>query len=560
MGAENEVVSIRLKILFIVIPLMVTTLLVTGFAAVFSAETGITRVAIDFLGFKAEELKKNADNQWSLLVSNDLTGNPDYVATTKKAVEGFAQSLIRSETELIFALDNQNKIVMSTRAVNFSTAETADLVKLRQEGKTGWLRFTAEGRERVAQVFSFAPFGWTVWVSEARDSFYQGVREIQQQNYLILAGSLAFAFVLLLFFSSYLTRPISKMVRTMREIIDDNNLDRRVDVEYSDEIGRMAQTFNVMLAELGRAYGQIKNFALQSVLAQKTEQKIRNVFQKYVPADVIDEVLGNPEAMLVGENRAISILFSDIRSFTTISETLKPDELVQSLNRYFSLMVDVIMAQGGTVDKYIGDAIMAIFGAPVKRDNDALLSVIAGIQMAGALDDFNRDQVARGKVEFHIGIGINFGIVTVGNIGSEKKMNYTVIGDSVNLASRLEGLTKKYKQILLFSESVYQRVGRHVWCRMLDKVVVKGKTLGESIYTAKLLLSEAEKIGWATWHSGLEAYYGRDFLGARSLFREVADRWLPGDLMSLEFIERCDHWLQTSPPPGWTGLEVMHEK
>ena len=350
------------------------------------------------------------------------------------------------------------------------------------------------------------------------------------------------------------------MVRTMKEIIDDNNLDRRVDVEYSDEIGRMAQTFNVMLAELGRAYGQIKNFALQSVLAQKTEQKIRNVFQKYVPADVIDEVLGNPEAMLVGENRAISILFSDIRSFTTISESLKPDELVQSLNRYFSLMVDVIMAQGGTVDKYIGDAIMAIFGAPVKRDNDALLSVVAGIQMADALDEFNRDQVARGKVEFHIGIGINFGIVTVGNIGSEKKMNYTVIGDSVNLASRLEGLTKKYKQILLFSESVYQRVGHHLWCRMLDKVVVKGKTLGESIYTAKMELSEAEKVGWATWHSGLEAYYSRDFLAARSLFREVADRWLPGDLMSLEFVDRCDHWIQASPPPGWTGLEVMHEK
>jgi class 3 adenylate cyclase len=539
---------------------MVTTLLVTGFAAVFSAETGITRVAIDFLGFKAEELKKNADNQWSLLVSNDLSTNPEYVQTTKKAVEGFAQSLIRSETELIFALDDHDQVTMSTRPVNFSAAELADLSQTRGSGKTGWLKFTAEGKERVAQVFTFAPFNWTIWVSEARDSFYQGVREIQQQNYFILAGSLLFAFVLLLFFSSYLTRPISKMVRTMQEIIEDNNLDRRVDVEYRDEIGRMSQTFNVMLTELSRAYGQIKNFALQSVLAQKTEQKIRNVFQKYVPADVIDEVLGNPESMLVGENRAISILFSDIRSFTTISESLKPDELVQSLNRYFSLMVDVIMENGGTVDKYIGDAIMAIFGAPVKGSNDALLSVLAGIGMAGALDEFNREQIAKGKVEFHIGIGINFGIVTVGNIGSEKKMNYTVIGDGVNLASRLEGLTKKYKQILLFSESVYQRVGRKVWCRMLDKVVVKGKTLGESIYTAQLSLTEAEKVGWATWHSGLEAYYARDFLGARSLFREVSERWLPGDYMCHEYIDRCNHWIDAPPPAGWTGLEVMHEK
>jgi len=553
-------VSIRLKILFIVIPLLVTTLLVTGFAAVFSAETGITRVAIDFLGFKAEELKKNADNQWGLLVGNDLSTNKDYVETTKKAVEGFAQSLVRSGTELIFALDDQDHVAMSTRVVNLSPADIATLSALRQSKKTGWIKVSVEGRDRVAQVFRFDPFGWTVYVSEARDSFYQGVREIQQQNYLILAASLVFAFVLLLFFSSYLTRPISKMVRTMREIIRDNNLDRRVDVEYSDEIGRMAQTFNVMLAELGRAYGQIKNFALQSVLAQKTEQKIRNIFQKYVPADVIDEVLGNPEAMLVGKNRDLAVLFSDIRGFTTISESMAPDELVLTLNRYFSLMVDVIMARGGTVDKYIGDAVMAIFGAPVHSENDALQSVIAGLEMAGALDAFNADQVARGKKEFRIGIGINFGEVTVGNMGSVKKMNYTVIGDGVNLASRLEGLTKKYKQTLLFSESVYQQVGRHVWCRLLDKVVVKGKTQGECIYTAQKSLTEAERVGWATWHSGLASYYARDFLAARSLFREVSDRWLPGDYLSTEFIERCDQWLKTPPPSDWTGLEVMHEK
>lgn len=552
--------SIRLKILFIVIPLMVTTLLVTGFAAVFSAETGITRVAIDFLGFKAEELKKNADSQWSLLVSNDLTSNAEYVETTKRAIEGFALSLIRSETELIFALDEQDHLVLSTREVQFSPADAQALAALRQAGTSGWIKFSIEGQERVAQLFPFAPLGWTVFVSEARDSFYQGVREIQQQNYLLLAASLVFAFVLLLFFSSYLTRPVTQMVKTMREIIRDNNLDRRVDVEYADEIGRMAQTFNVMLSELSRAYAQIKNFALQSVLAQKSEQRIRTIFQKYVPSDVIDEVLGNPEAMLVGQNRDLAILFSDIRSFTTISETMRPDELVQSLNRYFSLMVDVILSQGGTVDKYIGDAIMAFFGAPLKGENDALRSIVVALQMADALDTFNHDQIARGKVEFRIGIGINFGEVTVGNMGSEKKLNYTVIGDNVNLASRLEGLTKKYHQLLLFSESVYQKVGRTVWCRMLDKVVVKGKTSGECLYTAKKSLTDAEKTGWATWHSGLAAYYARNFVGARALFDEVVQRWLPEDHLALAFIERCDGHLAHPPGPDWTGLEVMLEK
>lgn len=552
--------SIRLKILFIVIPLLVTTLLVTGFTAVFSAETGITRVAIDFLGFKAEELKKNADNQWGLLVGNDLTGQADYVEATQKAVASYAQSLIRSDTELIFALDDQGAVAFSTRKINWRDGEQASVVDQAKQGLSGWSQLRLEDQMRVAQVFSFEPFRWTIVVSEARDSFYQGVREIQQQNIVILAASLGFAFVLLLFFSSYLTRPVSKMVRTMQEIIADNNLDRRVDVEYADEIGRMAQTFNVMLAELSRAYGQIKTFALQAVLAQKTEQKIRNIFQKYVPAKVIDEVLGNPETMLVGKNRDLAILFSDIRGFTSISETMAPHELVLTLNRYFSLMVDIIMARGGTVDKYIGDAVMAIFGAPVPSENDALQSVMAGLQMIEALDQFNDEQKAKGKVEFHIGIGINFGEVTVGNMGSEKKMNYTVIGDHVNLASRLEGLTKKYKSTLLISESVYQRVGRSVWCRLLDKVVVKGKTQGEAIYTVQRSVSDAERQGWATWHSGLAAYYHQDFVQARHLFHEVAETWLPGDPLAVEYQDRCDRWMRQAPPKDWTGTEVMHEK
>jgi len=569
----NIRLNIRWKILLIVLPLLVTTLLISGLAAVFSAETGITKVAIDFLGFKAEELKKNADNQWSLLVTSNLTGNDKYVEVTRTGIADFARSLIRSESELIFALDAQGNVAMNTRNIAWKPGEIEALQAMRKGGGAGYNSFKAEGVERVGQLFEFdasaAPtdagtaksaFQWYVVVSEARDTFFQGVREINTQNYFILGASLVFAFVLLFFFSSYLTRPVSKMVRTMEEIMEDNNLERRVEVEFPDEIGRMADTFNQMLAQLGMANKQIKNFALQSVLAKRKEQKIRAIFQKYVPSDVIDAVLGHPESMLVGTDRAIAILFSDIRGFTTISETMEPDQLVKTLNRYFSLMVDIVIARGGTVDKYIGDAIMAFFGAPVRTENDALLSVITAIEMAGALKVFNTEQLAKGRVEFKIGIGINFGKVTVGNMGSEKKLNYTVIGDNVNLASRLEGLTKLYHQQLLFSDSVYQQVGRYVYCRMLDKVMVKGKTTGESIYTAQKSLSEAEKVGWATWHSGLERYYARDFTGAKVLFQETLDRWLPGDYMAQEFVSRCDQLLATAPPTNWDGMTVMHEK
>ncbi len=179
--------------------------------------------------------------------------------------------------------------------------------------------------------------------------------------------------------------------------------------------------------------------------------------------------------MLVGENRVLSVLFSDIRSFTTISEGMAPDDLVDSLNRYFNVMVDIIMARKGIVDKYIGDAIMAFFGAPVKHEDDALQSVKAGLEMDAGLADFNARQKAAGKPQWQIGVGINFGEVTVGNIGTEKKMDYTVIGDMVNLASRLEGLTKQYHQRIIISETLHDKVKDSVPCRLLDYVAVKGK-------------------------------------------------------------------------------------
>ena len=189
--------------------------------------------------------------------------------------------------------------------------------------------------------------------------------------------------------------------------------------------------------------------------------------------------------MLVGENRILSVLFSDIRSFTSISEKMKPDDLVSELNDYFSVMVDIIMDRKGIVDKYIGDCIMAFFGAPKKHEDDALQSVLAGMDMLEALDGFNAGQEKRGKPPFHIGVGINYGVVTVGNMGTEKKMDYTVIGDAVNLASRLEGLTKHYHQPLIFSESLLSKVKDVMPWRFLDTVAVKGKKTGVKIFTAK---------------------------------------------------------------------------
>ena len=182
-----------------------------------------------------------------------------------------------------------------------------------------------------------------------------------------------------------------------------------------------------------------------------------------MPKEVIDVYVRNPESMLKGRSEVLAVLFSDIRGFTTISERMMPEDIVQSLNSYFDIMVDVIMEHhGGIVDKYLGDCIMALFGAPARHDDDALRAVRTAFEMLERLPPFNAEQQKKRRPPFRVGIGITYGVVTVGNIGSEKKMDYTVIGDKVNLASRLQDLTKVYREPLLFEGSVLQEDRREL--------------------------------------------------------------------------------------------------
>lgn len=551
--------KIRAKIIFIVVPILMSSLIITGVVASLSARSGMTRIAIEFLGFKADELENYAYSQWNLLEQNRLQDDERYLRVAKNAVSSYATSIIRSETELILALDSDARVAMSTSEVELTVVEKARLYRKIHQGDEGWIDFTLGGVERVGQSFKFAPFDWYVLVTEKTDAFYREADQIIINTAYVLGGSILLSLILLFFFSGYLTRPIRSVVRGMRHIIETNDLSYRVAVEYNDEIGRLAHTFNLMSGELERAYNQIKEFAFKAVLAQKNEHKVRSIFQKYVPKDVIDSIFMNPEKMLIGDNRVVAILFSDIRSFTTISEGFMPDELVNALNRYFELMVDIIISRGGVIDKYIGDAIMAFFGAPVKHEDDALQAVFAAVEMQETLRSFNAEQQKSGKPEFKTGIGINYGVVTVGNIGSEKKMDYTIIGDMVNLGSRLEGLTKPYHQDIIFSESVYRKVKDKLACRMVDKVVVKGKTKGENIYTAVRKLTPRQKKAWNFYHTGLKHYYQRNFDQAIKYFAGVK-KLLPDDYLAEMCIKRCRKYIKSPPPPDWIGVEVLTSK
>ncbi|MFQ3621565.1 MAG: adenylate/guanylate cyclase domain-containing protein, partial [Spirochaetales bacterium] len=511
--------SIRLKIIFVVLPLVIVTLLLAGTASYFQAASGITRVTKEFLDFKAFELEKYAQSQWDLLVENNFTDRPEMVLAAQQGIESFARSIIRSTTEILIAFTEDGQVVMRTTPLEVRPEEVRTLQEIARERKIELLTPVLGGIERVAKGFYFPPFQWYFLITEEKNVYYRDVDKITQQTiYIMVAASLA-AILMLLLFTNILMRPLVRVVNTMQGIIRSGDLSHRVEVEYQDEIGTLSHTFNLMIAELERAYKQIKRYAFEAVLAQKKEERIRHIFQKYVPQDLIDQFFAHPESMLVGDNRVLSILFSDIRSFTTISEAMAPDDLVNSLNRYFTVMVDIIMNRNGIIDKYIGDAIMAFWGAPVKHEDDALQSVLAGLDMLEAVKEFNKHQKEIGKPEFKIGIGINYGVVTVGNIGCERKMDYTVIGDMVNLASRMEGLTKTYHQEILISESLHMKVKDHLPWRLLDTVAVKGKTRGVKIYTVRRSLTPEEQKRWTLHNEGMELYYARKFEEAQKKFQ-----------------------------------------
>jgi class 3 adenylate cyclase/HAMP domain-containing protein len=551
-------VGIRAKIILVVLPLLLATLVLTSIASSFSARNGITRVAVRLLAFKAQSLRNYLGSQWDLLTAQGLENQPDFREAVRDAADSYARALLEGPAEQILALDGAARSAIYSGEPALPDAEADRLLRSLTQRGEGWVELEVAGEARVGYAFGFAPLGWHCLISEKREVFYGDISALLLRNAVIMALACAVSLALLVLFSRYLTRPLTGMVAAMRRIIAEHDLTARVPVEYPDETGKLAHTFNLTVAELEKAYNQIKDFAFKAVVARQREQQIRNIFQVYVPQEVIEKFFLNPESLLVGENRELAVLISDIRGFTAIAERMPPDKMVETLNRYFSPMVDVIMRRGGIVDKYMGDAIMAFFGSPVRRPDDALQAVLSALDMLDALAEFNRRQVELGQEPFRIGTGINFGPVTVGNIGSEKKMNYTVIGDMVNLASRLEGLTKIYKLELIFSESVYAQVSGQLPCRQVDVVQVRGKSQGERIFTARRGIGETETKAWALHHEALHLYHQRQFAEAAALFQEV-QALLPDDAVSARFYDDCIGFQKQPPPPDWTGLRVLAE-
>jgi adenylate cyclase len=306
----------------------------------------------------------------------------------------------------------------------------------------------------------------------------------------------------------------------------------------------------------------VLNMSYGFFVESRAKRLITGLFGQYVPPELVGEMSKDPEKFTMeGESRELTVLFSDVRNFTSISEGLAPQELSQLMNAYMTPMTRLIHKQRGTIDKYIGDAIMAFWGAPLQDARHASHAIEAALAMQATLAELRPAFAAHGWPEIRIGIGINSGVVSVGNMGSEFRVAYTVMGDAVNLASRLEGLTKQYGVDILVGENTRRLAPEFIFCEV-DRVRVKGKNepvaifepIGREGEVSAAKLEELERFAQA-----LACYRRQDWDGAEARLRELA-RQAPGRRLYSLYLERLAHFRAQPPGAAWDGVFVFETK
>jgi adenylate cyclase len=300
----------------------------------------------------------------------------------------------------------------------------------------------------------------------------------------------------------------------------------------------------------------------RSLTEARQRSMLRQAFQYYLHPALVEQVSQHPELLtLGGEKRELTVLFSDIRGFSTFSEGLAPEVTVQLLNEYFNAMTQAVMADDGTVDKYIGDAIMALYGAPLPLPDHAYRACHTALRMLDALQVLQPHWQERGLPVIEIGIGINSGSMVVGNVGSDLRFAYTAMGDEVNLGSRLEGVNKEFGTQIIISEATWEYVKDRLATRELDVIRVIGKAHPTRIFEVlgELPCTPLQAALVQRFAEGLQAYRSRQWKEAIQLFQEILCD-APDDYPSQLYLQRCQE-LQTTPPPDdWDGVYTMHTK
>ncbi len=465
------------------------------------------------------------------LVALSLTRGSSLSALFPGAPTGSAQST----ANLLFADESADGLVRGSF-----------LASIRAAGAEGSFSFAAEGGKYLSRIIGFpksAVFNdWKIGIviPEARIYEYvdQTSRIVLFAAFLIMAVAIGTG----VSFSRAIAFPLRRLSREMERIRNFDLGGQEVISSRVSEVHSMADAFQNMKHGL-------------------------SAFNKYVPSKLVAELIRlGEEPKIGGKRRELTLLFSDVADFTAISESLSPEALAQEMAVYFNALSNVIMNRRGTVDKYIGDAVMAFWNAPAEVEDHAELACLSALECQEALRRLQKNKdgpsAQRSFFSTRTRMGIHTGDVIVGNMGSPERLNYTAIGDNVNLASRLEGLNKMYGTRIIISGSTRAAAGAAVTTRLLDKAAVKGKTEGILIYELLDPAVDSGPIGKgfpeATTRA-VERYLAAEFGRALSLIAE-ADGMRPGDAALAVIRKRCEAFLKSPPPPDWDGVYVYHEK
>ena len=359
------------------------------------------------------------------------------------------------------------------------------------------------------------------------DEILSPYRQLQHLlGLLFLAGVLATAIGTAIL-ARGVAGPLRKLVLST-ERISAGDYQQQVKADRKDELGQLTTAFNTMAKGLAE------------------RDKVRDLLGKVVSPEIAEELLSR-DITLGGEDREVTILFADCHGFTSFSEGLAPREVLEELNKTLTRLTELIEAEAGVVDKYIGDAIMALYGAPLEQPDAASRAVAAALAMVTAMQNNN--------TRLQVGIGINSGLVVAGNMGSNSRMNYSVIGDNVNLASRLEALTRYYGVPILVSDQT-RTLAPEFSYREIDRVQVKGRRQAVSIYEPLPAYSADELL--QQHQQALELYRNQSFETALACFESLSVIW-PGKLYTV-YQARCRHFIACPPEPGWNGIARFEGK
>ena len=379
---------------------------------------------------------------------------------------------------------------------------------------------------------------WFISIITPIDDITAPLRESVLIALLLSGVALIVGVILASIFSSSLSRPIRKLAQ------DANLICHLRLIEVKETFSRITE-----ITEMDEYFMQMKNALIS--------------FQRYMPIALVKKLVASNKAAVVGgETKELTLIFTDIQDFTQLSENINPQELMQYLSRYFQVITKVVIDMNGTVDKYMGDGMMAFWGAPMDDSEHASHACQAVLQMQSALKHLNEEWLVENKPVVTTRIGVNTGRVVVGNVGSDDRLNYTSLGDPVNLANRLENLNKVYGTSAIVSEFTYNKVKNEFKFRLLDKVAAKGKKQGVFIY--ELLGSAATEPGLKLeqynqeFFAAFSHYESGDWQVAMNLFNSLGKKH-PEDKVVKMFIERCLIF-SAKPPVNWNGVWIMTEK